>query len=78
MLIAASIIHIISSIGLILSVLFQSGHKRGLGTISGGSDNYAANGKSNDRDAKLQKVTIVCAIIFVLATIALNIIVLNG
>lgn len=78
MLIAVSIFQLLCAAALILSVLFQSGNKKGLGAISGSSDSFSAKGKSSSLDTKLQKVTVVASILFVIATIALNIIVLNG
>ena len=62
---------------LVLSVIFQSGNKQGLGAIGGVSETFS-KAKGKDMDRKLRTATIVISIIFVILCIALNIIALAG
>ena len=72
--IAIVILQVIFALVLILSVMFQSGSKEGLGTLAGSSDAFASKNKTSTRDEKLSKVTIVSGILFVVASVALNIV----
>lgn len=71
-----AVVNFICCILLILSILFQSGSKQGLGAIGGAAETFAGKGKSKGVDAKLRKATIVISIVFVVVCIALNIIAL--
>jgi preprotein translocase subunit SecG len=75
--ITVTIIQLISALFLILTVLFQSGSKQGLGTISGAAESFVSKTKARGIDDKLRKLTIVFSIIFVIATVAINIITLS-
>ncbi|HHX72597.1 MAG TPA: preprotein translocase subunit SecG [Clostridiales bacterium] len=66
------IIQVLCSLALVLVVLFQSGNKQGLGVIGGAADNFVSKNKSKSMDAKLQKITILVAIIFSILTVILN------
>lgn len=74
--IVITIIQLLSSLFLILTVLLQSGSKQGLGTISGASESFASKTKSRGIDDKLHKFTIVFTVLFIAATVAINIITL--
>jgi len=74
--IAITIVQLICSIILILTVLFQSGSKQGLGAIDGISESFS-KGKSKDIDGKLRVLTIIVGILFVITTVALNVISLS-
>ena len=64
---------VIASLGLIASVLFQSGNSAGLsGSIAGGAEQLFGKKKSKGYDAILTKVTTVCAIVFFIGTIILT------
>jgi len=64
---------VIASLGLIASVLFQSGNSAGLsGSIAGGAEQLFGKKKSKGYDAILSKVTTVCAIVFFIGTIILT------
>ena len=75
--IVITVIQLICSLVLILTVLFQSGSKQGLGTITGAAESFVSKSKAKGIDDKLRKVTIVAGLIFVIATVALNIITLS-
>ena len=74
--IAITIVQMICSIILILTVLFQSGSKEGLGAISGAAESFS-KGKTKDIDSKLRVLTIIVGILFVISTVALNVISLS-
>lgn len=62
----------IASIALIISVLFQSGSSKGLsGSIAGGAEQLFGAKKAKGYDAILGKVTIVAAVVFILAALIL-------
>lgn len=63
---------ILFSIGIIAVVLFQEGHQKNLGAISGGADNFLGKTKARGVDAMLEKITKFVAIGFFLVTIAVN------
>lgn len=75
--IAITILQLLCALVLILSVMFQSGSKDGLGAIGGAAESFVAKSKVKNIDAKLHKLTIIAGIIFVIATVALNIISLS-
>ena len=62
----------LASIALIISVLFQSGSSKGLsGSIAGGAEQLFGAKKAKGYDAILSKVTIVAAVIFIIAALVL-------
>lgn len=64
---------VVASLGLIASVLFQSGNSAGLsGSIAGGAEQLFGKKKGKGYDAILSKVTTVCAIVFFIGTIILT------
>lgn len=64
---------VIAALGLIASVLFQSGNSAGLsGSIGGGAEQLFGKKKSKGYDAILSKVTTGCAIVFFIGTIILT------
>lgn len=67
-----SILILVSSISLIVSVLFQEGSSEGLGTISGNSpDSLWGKNRGTSKQDLLKRITIVSAIIFIISAIAL-------
>ncbi len=67
------ILIVIASLGLIASVLFQSGNSAGLsGSIGGGAEQLFGKKKGKGYDAILSKVTTVCAIVFFIGTVILT------
>lgn len=68
------ILEIIVSLGLIASVLLQSGRSAGFsGTISGGAEQLMGN-KARGMDVILRKMTTVCAVLFIVLAIILVVI----
>ena len=64
------VIQIISCIGLITTVLLQSGSSAGLGSISGGAE-ALFGGNKKGMDEMLSKVSVACAIGFMVLTLLL-------
>ncbi|MFD2444660.1 preprotein translocase subunit SecG [Bacillus sp. CGMCC 1.16607] len=64
---------VIVCIGLILSVLLQSGKSAGLsGAISGGAEQLFGKQKARGLDLVLHRITIVLVVLFFLLTIAVT------
>ncbi|WP_134687524.1 preprotein translocase subunit SecG [Brevibacillus migulae] len=73
MILAAKILLVIASIGLIVVVLLQSGKSAGLsGAIGGGAEQLMGKQKARGIDAVLGRLTVIFAVIFMLATILLG------
>ena len=64
-------VYILICIGLIATVLLQSGRSASLGTIAGGAQSLF--GKKKDLDEKLSKLTSVLAVTFMLLTIVITV-----
>jgi len=70
-----NIIMILVSAGLIAVVLLQKTSSGGLGSAFGGdTQSFTARGKAASMEAKLQKITIICAIVIGVASVLLMII----
>ena len=62
----------IASIILILSVLLQSSNSDGLsGSIAGGAEQLFGKKKGRGYEAILSKITIVCAVLFIVLSLAI-------
>jgi preprotein translocase subunit SecG len=71
MIVVLNIIFLIASIGLIASVLMQSGKSAGLsGSIAGGAQSMF--GKKKGIDSLLSKMTVVSAVLFMVLAIVLT------
>lgn len=69
---ALMVIMAIVSIILILSVLLQSGNSDGLsGSISGGAEQLFGKKKATGYEALLSKITVVCAVLFIVLSVVL-------
>ena len=67
------IIHVIFSLGLIVTVLMQSGKSSGLsGSIGGGAESFF--GKAKGMDELLGKLTSVFAVLFIISSVVLALI----
>jgi preprotein translocase subunit SecG len=64
------VLQIIASVGLISTVLLQSGSTAGLGTISGGAETLFGGNKKG-MDELLSKVSVGCAVGFMVLTLVL-------
>jgi preprotein translocase subunit SecG len=70
--VAVRILLIIASLILIASILLQSGKSAGMsGEIAGGAESIWGKSKGRSFEGKLEKATMVSAIIFVVASLAL-------
>ena len=67
-------LEVLASIALIAAVLMQSGKEAGLGAIAGGADTFLAKNKAKSLDAKLAKMTKWVALVWIVLTLALNLI----
>jgi len=73
MALAAKIILVIASIGLIIVVLLQSGKSAGLsGAIGGGAEQLMGKQKARGIDALLGRLTVVFAVLFMIFAIVLG------
>lgn len=70
-----NIVLILISLVLIAVVLMQQGQSRGLGAISGGAETFFGKGKARGLDAKLQKITKIAAVAFIVLAIATTMVV---
>ena len=65
----------LASVILIVSVMFQQGESNGLAAIGGNSDSlFGGKKKSTGNDAKLSKVTVITAVLFLIVNLALVVI----
>ena len=70
--IVISVLLIINCIICTIVVLLQEGKSAGLGALSGSQDTYWSKNKGRSTEGLLANVTKVCAVIFFVLTIALN------
>lgn len=68
---ALMVIEILASLGLIASVLLQSGRSAGFsGTITGGAEQLMGN-KARGLDVVFRKITSACAVIFIVLAVVI-------
>lgn len=67
------VLEVITSIGLIVMVMLQSGKESGLGALSGNSESYMGKGKSKSMDKILASYTKWVALAWVVFSLALSI-----
>ncbi len=70
--IVLTIIFILVSVVLAAIVLMQEGKSAGLGVISGAADTYWGKNKGRSIEGKLEKITKILAVAFMLFAILLN------
>lgn len=69
---ALMVILLLSSLVLIVSILLQSGNSDGLsGSIAGGAEQLFGKRKSKGYDALLAKITTICAIVYIIVSLAI-------
>ena len=69
------VLEVITSLALILIVLFQSGKEAGLSSVmGGGSDTYLSKNKAASLDKKLASATKWVALVWILIMLALSLI----
>lgn len=68
-----TIVQVLVSLALIISVIFQSGKHAGMsGTIDGVADTFFGKNKARSLDAKLEKLTGILAIAFIVLTFVIT------
>ena len=70
--IVLTIVFILVSVVLAAIVLMQEGKSAGLGVISGAADTYWGKNKGRSIEGKLEKITKLLAVAFMLLAIVLN------
>ena len=70
--IVLSVLFIIVCVVLTALVLLQEGKSAGLGAISGAAETYWGKNKGRSMEGMLVKLTKVCAVLFVVLTVLLN------
>ena len=76
--IVLDIVLILISLVLIAAVLMQQGQRQGLGSIAGGAETFFGKNKSRGLDGKLQKITKIAAVVFIILAIATTIVVAHN
>ena len=66
------VIFIIVCIAITILVLLQEGKSQGLGAISGAAETYWGKNKGRSMEGMLVKLTKICAVLFILLAIVLN------
>ena len=68
-----TVLYIIDCLALTVIVLMQQGKSAGLtGTISGAAETYWGKNKARSMEGKLEKATVVLAILFIVLSLALS------
>ena len=72
------IVLILISLVLIAAVLMQQGQRQGLGAIAGGAETFFGKNKSRGLDGKLQKITKIAAVVFIVLASVTTIVVAHN
>ena len=72
------IVLILISLVLIAAVLMQQGQRQGLGAIAGGAETFFGKNKSRGLDGKLQKITKIAAVVFIVLAIVTTLVVAHN
>lgn len=70
--IGLGILCLIVSVIMIIVVILQEGHQKGIGTVTGGADTFFSKNKARSLDNFLATWTKIFAIIFFLAIVGIN------
>ena len=70
-----TVLLVVSALILIVTILLQPGESNGLGAIAGGAETFFGKGKAKGMDAKLAKITKICAVVFIVLAIVTTIVV---
>lgn len=65
---------ILASVVIIFVIIFQEGHDKGVGIVTGGADTFFSKNKARSIDSFLARWTKIIALAFVAIVLALNII----
>ena len=71
--IIANVFLLIAAVVLVVAVLMQDGNSQGIGAVSGGAETFFGKTKARSVEAKLQKLTIWLAVVFIVLTAVLAI-----
>ena len=70
-----SVIQVILAVGVTILILMQQGKRAGLsGAIGGGAETFFGKNKASSMDAKLNRITVVLAVVLCVTTLLLNIV----
>ncbi len=70
-----SVIQVVLAVGVTILILMQQGKRAGLsGAIGGGAETFFGKNKASSMDAKLNKITVVLAVVLCVTTLLLNIV----
>lgn len=75
--IVLTILLAIDCIALTVLVLMQEGKSAGLGAIAGASDTFWSQNKGRSKEGKMVLITRICAVLFLVLAIVLNLGVFN-
>lgn len=70
--IVLTIVFIIVSVAIAAIILMQEGKSAGLGVISGAAETYWGKNKGRSMEGKLQKITKLLIVVFMIIAIVLN------
>lgn len=70
--IVLTILFIIVCIAIVVLVLMQEGKQAGLGAIAGAAEGYWGKNKGRSMEGKLLKFTKICAVLFMVLAVVLN------
>lgn len=66
------VVLLVASVILIASILMQSGNSDGLsGSIAGGAEQLFGKKKSRGYDALLSRITTICAVVYIIVSLAI-------
>ena len=71
--IATLVVMAIAGLAAIILVLLQPGNSTGIDALGGSSETFFGKNKTRSLDAKLQKMTVICAVCFFVLTAVLAI-----
>lgn len=71
-------VDILICVALVLLVVFQEGHDKGMGVIGGGADTFFGKEKGRSIDSTLKKITSGLAILFAILTVILYLMLARG
>lgn len=70
-----SVIQVVLAVGVTILILMQQGKRAGLsGAIGGGAETFFGKNKASSMDAKLNKITVILAVVLCVTTLLLNIV----
>ena len=67
-----TVVQVLLAIFLIVAIMLQPSKQQGLGVVSGAAETFLSKNKSKSWEVRLAKITTTVAILFVVITLALN------